>query len=282
MTTIPELFKIISNDIQATFEELMKLTLRKSLRPTLNPYIQNVKVLYNPATGKYERGYVGSSGDDNVNKYNYSLTNECLGWVDDNITAFKVSARIIKSNFPARKPQLSGSYYSKLTKVKVAYNNREQKAGLVLAKLANCKKYSSLIELLFARNMQNLISNQKAGACFVCDISYIDSFRDLESVGQDIINQTSPVIPAIVASQLSTSMLRAKLFNLDNHFLLLSTSYPDIYTAYINMILAINSIQRTNMTFIINLVALLSYQSWNEFSPADQALHFVCTRIYCN
>lgn len=265
MSTISELFKLVSNDIQGVFEELIKLTLMKSLKPTLNPYIQNAKSIYNAATGKYERAYVGASPDINVNRYSYNLTNECLGWTDENISAFKINAKIIKSSFPNRKPQNAGSYNSKLSKVSVAYNNRAQKSAT--------KNYNSLTQLLTAQNAQNLISNQKSGAYFICNISYIDSFRSLESIGIDIINQTDPAVSAVISSQLSTSMLRAKLFNLDTHLSLLNTNYPDIYAAYIQLILAINSIQQTNMVFIINLVAILSCQPWSEFSDNDQALY---------
>ena len=126
MTTIPELIKTLSDDVQHAFEELMKLLLRKTLRPTLNPLGPNTKVVFNPKLQKYERGYIGASPDDNINKYSYILTHDCLGWVSDSVTNFKVYAKFMRNNYPPRYPQgASKTHNAKLTKSEVAYSSRE-------------------------------------------------------------------------------------------------------------------------------------------------------------
>ena len=98
MSTIPDTMRIIARNVQHTFEELIKLLLRKSLRPILNPLGSNTKVVYNTFRGKYERGFIGSSSEDNINKYSYIMTHDSLGWTDEMLANFKIMAKFIKNN----------------------------------------------------------------------------------------------------------------------------------------------------------------------------------------
>lgn len=282
MTTIPELIKTISDDVQHAFEELTKLLLRKTLRPTLNPLGANTKVVYNPKTQKYERGYIGASPDDNINKYSYIMTNECLGWVADAITNFKVYAKFMKNNYPSRYPQgASNTHNAKLKKSEMAYSGRERlyaaSQGKILPKTQYAtpayNQYKNFIEYLTARNMLSTISNRKAGFAYACDVPYTDSFKQLESIGRDIINQTDPSIPAQTSALLSTAMLRVKLDNLEDDLTGLSINKPEIYCSYIEMVKLINSVQRSSMVWVINLISTLTYQRWDDLTTSQQNIY---------
>src|SRR5579872_2480012 len=264
MTTIPETINTISHDIQHAFEELMKLLLRKTLRPTLNPLGPNTKIVYNPKLMRFERGWIGSTPADNINKYSYILTHDCLGWVSDAITNFRVFAKFIKNNYPPRYPQgAAKTHNAKLPRIEMAYSHRQRvvaKAqGLVPnilpAQPAPYSAYKNFIDMLTARNMQNTISNRRAFGAYGCDVPYTDSFKQLESVGRDIINQTDPSIPPATSALLSTALLRVKLTNLEDDLTALSTSKPDIFCSYIEMVKLINSVQRNLMVWVINLIS---------------------------
>src|SRR5438094_253849 len=88
MSTIPDIMDKIACDIQNTFEELMKLLLRKTIRPTLNPLGPNTRIIHNPITNRFERGYLGATPDCNINKYVYMMSSDCLGWTDNSVTNF--------------------------------------------------------------------------------------------------------------------------------------------------------------------------------------------------
>jgi hypothetical protein len=273
MTTVPELINTISHDVQHVFEELMKLLLRKTLRPTLNPFGPNTKNVYNPRTGKVEKKYPGGSPTDNINKYSYSMTHDCLGWVNDSITTFKSLAKFIRNNYPPRHPQGAAiTHNAKLSKTSIAYSER-QRQYLATTNKIPLTQYKNFLEIITSRNMQNIISNRKAYAAFICDVPYMDCFKQLESIGRDIINQTDPTVPAAESALMSTAWLRVKLYNLEEDLLSLSINYPDIYSSYLCMVKLINSVPRNLMPWVINLVATLSYQNWSSLSNEQQQLY---------
>ncbi len=69
---------------------------------------------------------------------------------------------------------------------------------------------------------------------------------------------------------MSTAMLRVKLFNLEKDLADLSVQHSNIYDAYIDMLHVINSVPRNKVIWIINLVATLSFQSWNSLSESQK------------
>lgn len=86
MTTIPEIMTIISQRIQFTFDELMKLLIRRTIKPTVTT--SNIR-------------------HDNVNRYIYQLTNHCLGWTDDQLSSFRITC----------KRAFTGSRYNKVIEI---------------------------------------------------------------------------------------------------------------------------------------------------------------------
>lgn len=276
MSTIPETMKNISKHIQQTFEELMKLLLRKTLRPVVNPLGSNTKVVYNRYRKRYERGLIGSSPEDNINKYIYLITHESLGWTDDSLANFRVLPKFIKNTnvaprFPAGYANLRNTV---LSKSNVAFSDQEIRNNNLTGRMAATTQYKNFLSLLSSKSMQSVIANKNSSFSYSADIPYSHAFRQLESIGRDIIDQTDPVIGGIESSKMSTSMLRAKLYMLDKALADLSVEHPDIFESYIEMQRIINSIPRSRMIWVINLVALLSFESW-ENVPANQQKNYI-------
>ena len=147
MSTIPDTMKIIAKDIQGVFEELVKLLLRKSLHPTLNPLGQNTKIVYNTIKGRYERGLIGSSPDDNINKYTYTMTNDSLGWSDEVLVNFKVMAKFIKSNSTQKFPtRLVKTHNALKTKTRVAFSDKETRQYIMTDRTSILTQYKNFVE----------------------------------------------------------------------------------------------------------------------------------------
>jgi hypothetical protein len=121
--------------------------------------------------------------------------------------------------------------------------------------------------------MQSVISNRQASATYNSDIPYTFAFKQLESIGKDIIDQTDPCIAATDSSKMSTCMLRADLYLLEQHLANLSVNHPNIFDAYVAMMRTINSVQRNKMSVVINLMAALTYQKWEDLPPIQQKFY---------
>ena len=257
MSTIPETMKLISRNIQYSFEELIKLLIRKTLRPALNPLNPNTNIVYNNYRGRYERGFIRSSIDDNINKYSYIMTHESLGWTEETLVNFKTMAKFIKNNLPMRFPAGNALIYNVIKpKSKVAFTSH----GTGDATFTPYKKF---ISVLVSNNINNIIANKQASSTYTTDVPYSSAFKELEMIGQDIIDQTDPCICSSDSAAMSTSMLRAKLHNLELSLAELSVNHPTIYDAYIEMLRIMNSFPRNKIVWVINLVAALTYQRWD-------------------
>lgn len=273
MTTIPEIMKTISKDVQNTFEELVKLLLRKSLRPVLNPLGPNTKIVYNSYRGRFERGFIGATPDDNINKYSYIMTYDSLGWANDVLANFRALAKFIKNNVAHRHPAgHTHNHNRNKERSKVAFSTNESKYSPI-APIVHPTQYSHFLNVLESRSMQGIISNKKASFAYTSDIPYQYSFKQLESIGKDIIDQTDPSIEGCDSAKMSTAMLRVRLYNLEQDLSNLSVNHPNIYDAYIEMIRTINSIPRSKMHWVINLIAALSYQRWDDLPPNQKQMY---------
>jgi len=285
MSTIPETMKIIANDIQNTFEELMKLLLRKTLPPILNPLGPNTSVIYNTYLGRYERGFVGSVCDDSINRYNYIMTHDSLGWTDDVMTNFKAVAKFIKNSIVPRFPESNTKLHNSIKlKSKVPFTDlkkisKGKTPNLSKSHCAECLspqltssyvQYKNFLSHITTKTMSNIIANKYASFLYTSDIPYVSAFKQLESIGKDIIDQTDPSISGADSAKMSTSMLRVKLYNLEMDLADVSVKYPEIYDDFVEMIRLINSVPRKQIAWIINLIAVLSYQSWDDLSESQQ------------
>lgn len=268
--TVSETIGIISKDVQQVFDDLMKLILRKTLRPTLNPLGSNTITAFNTRTQKYETVIQSSNPDFGINKYNYTMIVECIGWCGDSITTMKAISKISPGNYPERHPQGQlETRNTRLVRNRTVYSTREQKEAAEKKALISrsTTEYKRFIEFISAKNMQNIIANRKSSFAYSCDIPYMDCFKQLANIGDDIVNQTDETIndPGT-----STLLLRKKLDKLEGDLYNLFELNQPIYCSYIEMIYIINSIDRSQLQMLINLIAALSYQDWSELDPSEQ------------
>ena len=253
METIPDTMKNVVRDIQCTFEELVKLLLRKTLPSVLNPLGPNTRVVYNAFLCRYERGFVGSAPFDNINKYHYLITNDSLGWTNDLLVNFKVISKSIKHDISRKlsapesltDPSANASKYGKGQKTKIPYRE-------IICYLTSKKTHPALA------------SGKKDHKIYTADVPYHEAFRQLENIGKDIIDQTEPCIRASESAKMSTSMLRVRLYNLEQDLANLSIQNPKIFDWYIEMVRLINTIPKSKINWIINLIALLTFQNWDN------------------
>ncbi|AZL89303.1 hypothetical protein QKC54_gp0527 [Megavirus baoshan] len=272
MSIISDIMKSLSSDIQLTFEELIKLLLRKTLKPVLNPLGTN-KIVYNNYKGKYERGLVKSGPDDNINKYSYSMTQDSLGWNDDILANFKIIAKYAKNNNTSKSSTCYKNCLSKSKskpKSKVYFSHQESKDSGLLNRQFAVNQYNKVLSILNSRNMNGIIGNKRSNFSYTSDIPYTYSFRELESIGQDIIDQTDPSILGCDSAKMSTAMLRVRLYNLENNLSSLSIEYPNIFDSFIEMVRIINAIPKKKLPVVIKLIASLTYQKWENFSKLQQ------------
>lgn len=260
MTTIPITIKNISQDIQNASEELIKLLIRKSIKPVLNPINKNGKVVYNNYLGRYERGLVGSACDDNINKYTYTLTRESLGWTDEILVNFRITPKFMKNN--PNTSSRNDSHAITKSKMQIAFTDKERNQCYT--------KYNNFLRILSSRNVKNIISEKNSSLIFTTNIPYTHSFKQLESIGKDIIDQTDPSISGEESAQMSTATLRVKLYLLEQSLANLSVEHPHIYDSYIEMMRLINSKSQKDTVWMINLIAALSYQRWSELSEKQK------------
>lgn len=277
MATIPDTMKNISKDIQNVFEEIVILLLRKSIHPATNPLSNNT----NPIR-RYERGLSGSPLDESINKYSYLMTNDTLGWDSDTFASFKMIAKFITNSF-SQETKYSTNNKSKCriffteSEIRDSENcHSKSKPDYPIActfgkrkieSSSNKEPYGKPI-----RSVQTVLACKKPSSNYSSDIKYSYSFKSLEDIGQDIINQTDPLITAGESSRMSTAMLRIKTYNLEQDLYDLMQNNIDIFDSFIDMVRIINSVQKTSMQTVINLVATLTYQKWSDLSDRQQMI----------
>ena len=286
MSTILDRIKNISNEIQITFEELVKLLLRKTLPPVLNQINQRDGYVYNSSRGRYERGLIRSSGEDNINKYNYAITNDSLGWTGESIISFKAIAKTVKGSVIKQKIKPTSKMLSvqktPTCAQKLAPNSAQKLAPNMRIPFSNTD--ADPLPLLTNRNIapknlsiqtklgiHNIIANKKTS--YTSDILYPSAYKHLEDIGQDIIDQTDESVSGQDSARMSTALLRAKLFNLEQLLAQLSITHPSIYDAYIEMLRIINFLPRSKMQWLVNLIASLSFQRWDEMSEQVKSMY---------
>lgn len=272
--TISEQIRLISNDIQETFEELIKLVIRKSIPPGLNKIAP--KTVFNPFTGMGEQALIIGCNGDCVNKYTYRITNRALGWTDDIIVSFRMNVKFAKTAdniYPTSKiPCNSGNTNCSSSEYRcnVLGSNTPLPIALTVPSTVNPTE-------VFKYMMDNIFSNNISRSCgkfadpnFDVDATYSDIFKILNSIGVDIINQTDISILPDESARMSTAMLRARLYNLERTLGSFSQYFPQMYENYISMITLINSLSKEKIVWFINLIGVLSYQRWEELGTVER------------
>ena len=200
------------------------------------------------------------------------MTNESLGWVNDSYVNFRILAKFIRNNEPTRNCTGCGSLPRPLlpTNVPIVYSPRDVAAANGAGIASN---YRSFIAKISSRSIQNIIFNRQGLVSYSTDVPYLDAFRQLESVGQDIIDQTAPSISGPDSAKMSTATLRVRLFNLEQDLAALSVVDPRIYRSFVEMQRIINSIPRNKMIWVINLIAALTFQSWENLTDVQKTTY---------
>ena len=99
--SVPSIFTVMNNistNIQHVFEEIVKQLVRKIVSPIAFPPNRKPVTIYNNYLQRYERAVLGSSYNDSVDKYNYFMTHESIGWNNDVFANFKLIPRFTKSH----------------------------------------------------------------------------------------------------------------------------------------------------------------------------------------
>jgi hypothetical protein len=263
MTTIVETITNISENIQESFSELIKLVLRKTITPVLNPLGRNSRTLYNASTGRFERGYVGYDPSDSVNKYTYQMTTETLGWTGNDIVTFKITPKTNPYLIPGR-GQTVGPRYRPPTSPLPLVLTRQPLEPLpsVGPSSSSNMNFSNLMNYIAGRTAASVIPNRVTGLAYLCSMNYTDGFEQLNSVGQDIVNQTDALIAPQDSARMSTALLRVGLFNLERILFFFMENYPDLYSSYLDMVRLLNSENNCNTPTIISLIGTLSVVNW--------------------
>lgn len=304
MSTIPETLRSISSDIQGTFEELIKLLLRKSLNPSLNSKNTNRPIVYNAFLGRYERGYQGSATEDCVNRYTYLMTSECIGWNGEILTNFKVIPKFTKNPTASNANAITNaklnskhSYQTMSTNLgehkrlktpsvvspieslrpngsRAILNNPALPASpsLIASKISH-HSYEAFLDLLTSRHKNGITGGNRTALSYTCDIPYTLTFTQFEAIGNNIIDQTDHTIHPVDSAKMSTAMLRVKLYLLESALANLSVENPMIYDSYLEMQRIINSAPRHKVVWVIQLIAELSFQNWECISEQQQRVY---------
>lgn len=284
MATIIEATANISINIQDTFSELIKLTLRKTIKPTLNPYGRNSITLYNAYTGRYERGFIGNDPSDSVSKYTYAMVTDTLGWTSNNIVTFKITPKgtpppsVNSVNLIGRGlVSQPTSSRAPVSPIPLSFSTRMNPLiGGPGRSMSSFMGFSGLSQQLSTQSTQstksvaNAIINQKNGFAHICSMSYTDSYSQLGDIGIDIVNQTDSLIAPQDSARMTTAQLRIAIFNLERSFEQFFSLYPDLYDEMFDMIRLINSENTANTPTIISLIGTLSVIDWNLLSDSQQ------------
>ena len=251
--TVPQRLRFVADEFQAIHTNIIKLVLKKTLRSC--------------------RGI-----DKRIESYNYFLTNEAIGWRDDSITAVKVISKSLRAKKPVKYLNLKQTRECCAFKVsdKCCTIGSPRMVGEATKSRHSIAKapstYFSPLSV-FRRDcaffryavqgggcpLTSLITNGDICTATVAQISYTDIYRQLECIGQDIINETDFTLSEEETAILSTANLRLHLFNLNAALCRLD---DNIYDGVIDLIHLINSINCNQLIGVISLIAILTEVRW--------------------
>lgn len=260
--TVNEELKRLGGVFQSIFSQIMRLALKKTL---------------------HQPGRC----DNNVDNYNYYLTNEAIGWRGQNITAVKVVSKSLRAKIPVNyMVRKSPKKHCRFPPNEKCPTNRLPGAPAVppnisqpsirLGKAAptyfspnsyyqqDCYAPQKYTGCYTGKPLTTTISNGDTCTNYVSLISYTDIWKQLESIGFDIIRETDPLLSEEQTSRLSTAMLRVYLFNLNFYLAALS---PSIYDGVIDLIHLINSVDCHHIIDVISLIAVATERRWEELTP---------------
>jgi len=269
--TVNQELKRLAGVFQSIFSQIIRLTLRKTL---------------------HGPGHRNRNSECNVDNYNYYLTNEAIGWRGQNITAVKVISKSLRAKLPVnylvqKGPQgccrfppnekcatnrlpgapsphsIPGSVVIPQSSLRVGKSAPTYFSPNSYFKL-ECIGFQKFVGCIAGRPLTTMITNGATCTTYVSMISYTDIWKQLESIGQDIIRETDPALTEDQTSRLPTALLRVYLYNYNKYLCELDTN---IYDGVLDLIHLINSVDCNQLIDVISLIAITTERRWDELSP---------------
>ncbi len=239
--------KIVTNNTQSLFEDILKLLIKKSIPGLLNRTTNNYSA---------------------IDKYHYKITRDSIGWNGESLISFKMIPKFHKD---------TSSDQRKIKKIKIPFLNPN--SIMPSNTISNCQSglnsiYVSNIPSSAINTIVNLIPSHK----FRSDVLYSESLKSLENIGTDIVNQflssesqpdLSPFQNFPASSQYFNLVMQIKKFEDDLSALEKETQ---LFDSYLDMIKIINSIDSDNILQLLNLIATLSVKKWQDFSSESRTM----------
>lgn len=159
--------------------------------------------------------------------FRFSFDHETLGWTNDLLVAFRVRPKGMKVQ---------------IDRSKLPFYQFDQ----LLSRAVNTK------------------CCQSGSPSFLSDVYYSDILGQLEGIGNDIIKETDPRLCPNEAASLPTACLRARLYDLESQLAEFSVKDPELFDSYLEMIRLINSVPKSKIIWIINLISALTYEPFER------------------
>jgi hypothetical protein len=248
----------IADNIQASFEELIKQVLMKNLRPVLTPNGNNLKSVYNPNIGRNQLTYTNCDPSRNINNYHYRLTYRCIGWTGNFITNFDAKPRSMKGQNRSNSTNITMIGRNAST-VPVTYNDRSHN---------NINQnFDTLVYLILENSMLRKITNKEGDSNYNTNVRFSDIFKFLSLIGEDIVAETDPSLSNQESARLKTAMLRYQLGELEAS---LESLDSFVFRHYVKMVHTINKVKRIELPELITLLGQLNFTSWYNLSPGER------------
>lgn len=170
------------------------------------------------------------------NTYVYSIIRDSIGWNSDIVSSFKILSNSISKH-----------------KIKIPFICDNSKL------ISNKQFCNSVVDAI----KRNLFING-----YVSDITFTESYKILENIGLNILDLI--YFKKNNVKNRFVTMLHNRIAVLDRKLFDLNSQMPDFYKSYLNMVVTINKINSQKSNILIQLIALLSVQSWAEISDNER------------
>jgi hypothetical protein len=262
---IPDFMKILSKNIQTTFQELVKALLRRSV-------IAGNRAPINRADSKPIKNL--------INWYNYSMTYESIGWTGDIFATLRITPRTMGS--AGRTPDCNGvlQFNEKILPIPPLSMIKRQ----VPVSRCSCSttsisrypqdilsRYENFILLLSGQNANHGLTLQSATNSYTVKIPYTVVFKKLELIGEDIINQTDVDNSDLPVTTLA---LQQALSELELVLTRMSNETPVLYKSYLELLQIVNLLSEKNLVEFLRLIVVLSYQRWGDL-PEEKRNYYI-------
>lgn len=254
---VPEFMKILSKNIQVAFQELIKSLLRRSV----------VAGRRAPLTVMDKR-----PAKNLIDWYSYSMTYESIGWTGDIFATLRITPRTTGIVGVRPVTDCSGIVLINEKSIPIpplTMVRRQKSASSCSCSTAPShnypeevlSRYENFVLLMSGQNANRGLSLQSAVNSYTINIPYTATFRKLEMIGEDIINERDGETEG---QTLTTLNLDQALSELELTLTRMSEETPFLYASYLQLIQIVNSLPKKSLIEFLRLVVILSYQRWGD------------------